>query len=239
MELIPIAFIVFLASAFGVATGFGTSTILLPVLLIWFPFQETLLFVAILHVVTEAWKVLFFRKGIRWDLILYFGLAGALAAVVGAELSFTADEGTLLRVLGLFLIGYAVFTFRFPTWRMQPSVKNELIGGGLSGFFAGIFGIGGPERGAVISAYGLPKSVYLATTGAIGIAIDVPRIAIYLYEGAKVPTTLAWGLVLFIPITLAGAIFAKRFADSLPEAQYKNAVLIALILLGLKLLLFP
>lgn len=238
MATIAIAFVVFLASAFGTATGFGTSTILFPFLLLFFPFQEMLLFVAVLHLATDLWKIVLFRTGIRWDLIIAFGAAGMLAGVAGAELSFSASEELLSRILGLFLIGYAYFAFRFPTWHLQPTRKNEIAGGALSGFFAGIFGIGGPERAAVLNAYQLPKSVYIVTTGVIGVLIDIPRIGIYLIEGATIPPMLRWGMLLFIPITFAGAWVAHKYAEHMPEQRFRYGVLAALALIGAKLLLF-
>lgn len=239
MEVLAVSAIVFLASAFGVATGFGTSTILFPFLLLFFPFQQMLLFVGVLHLATDVWKVSLFREGIQKHLILLFGLSGAFAAIIGAQLSFAVSEEVVSRFLGIALIGYAVFVFRYPHWQLARSAKAEIVGGVTSGLLAGLFGVGGPTRSAVLAAYNLPKASYIATAGAIAIFIDIPRLAVYLFEGTRLPANLLWGLLLYIPITYAGALVARRFLTDIPEPQFRRFVLGVLALLGLKLLFFP
>ena len=53
----------FCASAIGTATGFGTATIMLPVLALFMPGATALLFVGIIHLAGDLWKVLLFKKG--------------------------------------------------------------------------------------------------------------------------------------------------------------------------------
>ncbi|HBU63617.1 MAG TPA: sulfite exporter TauE/SafE family protein, partial [Oceanicaulis sp.] len=78
---------------------------------------------------------------------------------------------------------------------------TALAGGAAYGFSAGIFGVGGAVRGAFLSAYDLPKSVYIFTAGAIGLAIDSGRIVTYIWQGAALDTALLWGLAIFVPVS--------------------------------------
>ena len=239
MEMITLALAVFLASGIGVATGFGFSVVLFPVLLLFFPFAEMLLFVGILHLATDVWKVTLFAKGIRKNLILLFGAVGAVAAVIGAELSLDASEVILSRLFGGVLIGYAVFAFAAPRFKIRRSLTSQVVGGGISGFLAGLFGIGGPARSAVLAAYDLPKVVYVATSGAIALMIDIPRVAVYFIEGTRVtPQLLSW-MVVFIPATFLGALAAKRLLHAIPQQRFQQFILTFLMLIGIKLFLFP
>ena len=79
-EIIFIALLTLLASVIGTLAGFGISTIMVPILLIVFPLPQTLLLVGIIHWFNDIWKMLLFRKGIRWNLFLAFGLPGILQA---------------------------------------------------------------------------------------------------------------------------------------------------------------
>jgi len=56
-----IAAITFIAAVFGTGTGFGISTIMVPVILFFYPLPAALLFVGIIHFTGDIWKVLFFK----------------------------------------------------------------------------------------------------------------------------------------------------------------------------------
>lgn len=49
MDMVLIAILTFFASGIGTLTGFGTTTIMVPVLLSFVPLAEALLFVGIIH----------------------------------------------------------------------------------------------------------------------------------------------------------------------------------------------
>lgn len=89
MDILLLALLTVVASAVGTLTGFGTSTIMVPVLVLFLPLGETLLFVGIIHFFGDIWKMLIFRKGFsKWKLILAFGIPGAAFSFFGATLSF-------------------------------------------------------------------------------------------------------------------------------------------------------
>ena len=116
---------------------------------------------------------------------------------------------------------------------------TALAGGAAYGFSAGIFGVGGAVRGAFLSAYDLPKSVYIFTAGAIGLAIDSGRIVTYIWQGAALDTALLWGLAIFVPVSFIGAKLAERLVDRIPQERFRSVVAMFLGLVALQLLLFP
>ncbi|PLW95919.1 MAG: sulfite exporter TauE/SafE family protein, partial [Marinilabiliales bacterium] len=97
MEIFIIALLTILASGIGTITGFGTSTILVPILLFYLPLPETLLVVGVIHFSGDIWKMILFRKGFYWKLILTFGLTGIIASFLGARIVFSASPEVLLR----------------------------------------------------------------------------------------------------------------------------------------------
>ena len=243
-EIIYIALVVIVAGGVGTLTGFGNSTIMVPVLLLFFPLAPTLLLTGIIHSFGDIWNILLFRHGIRRRLALLFGIPGVLLAFVGARLVFSIPEEILSRALGIFLVAYVLFLFlssRYSSggWRMKQSAVIAVISGAVSGFAAGIFGIGGVIRGAFLSAFGLPKAVYIATIGAVGLAINSTRTVTYFYQGANLTSELYWGLLLFIPASFAGAWLAKKIVNKIPEKQFRAVVAVFLLIFGLKLLFFP
>src|SRR3989339_2006502 len=109
MEIIYIALLTLIASSIGTITGFGTSTIMIPVLVIFFPPVEAIFLVAIDHWFGDVWKVSLFRKGFNFKLIALFGIIGLATSYLGAFVSLGADQSVLLQILGAFLVVYALF----------------------------------------------------------------------------------------------------------------------------------
>jgi uncharacterized membrane protein YfcA len=231
---LPILLLVFIASLVGTTTGFGTSTILVPVLTLWFPFTQVLLFGGVIHWFGNLWKMYFFKKGASLVLLTSFGLFGLIASFVGAQATLALPETLSGKLLGVFLIAYSLFTFTNPKAQLKNTYLNASLGGVLSGLSAGLFGVGGAIRGAFLSAFGLKKAVYLFTAGFMGLIIDSSRLVGYWHSGAGVGQ-FGWGLLaVSIPVSLAGAWVAKRLVDRIPQTKFRLLILSALLLLGIR-----
>ena len=239
MEVVLILIVVYVASLIGTLTGFGLSTLMIPVLVLFYPMPETLLFVGTIHWVNDLWKLLLFRQGIRWPLILSFGIPGVVATILAARLLFSIPGAMLARILGVFLIAYVIFLLTKSAFRVRQSTVTGAIGGALSGFFAGMFGMGGAIRSLFLTAFNLPKAVYLATAGAIAIAIDTPRLGTYVWQGARLEPLLLWGMLLFVPASFLGANASKRLVDKIPGRHFRKVIAVFLFIVGAKLLIHP
>ncbi|TKJ32516.1 MAG: hypothetical protein CEE38_23135 [Planctomycetes bacterium B3_Pla] len=234
-----ILIVVIVASCLGTMTGFGTSTIMVPVLLIFYPLPQTLLFVGIVHWFGNIWKLILFRKGFRWKLVLSFGIPGIATTFLGASLVFSISGAILLRILGTFLICYVIYLFLKSSFKIKPGLLTGACGGALSGFLAGLFGIGGAVRGLFLTAFDLPKEVYITTAGAIALIIDTTRLTTYLSEGARLERLLMWGLIVFIPASFLGARIAKSVVNKIPQEHFRKVVAVFLLLIGIKLVFLP
>jgi uncharacterized protein len=239
VDLILIAIITFIAAGVGTISGFGTSTIMVPILIFFFPYPVTLLFVAFIHWFGDIWKMAFFPSGINWRVILGFGLVGILSSYFGAMLTLRIPADLLLRALGAFLLVYVIFLFLRREWQLPQDVRSMVSGGALSGFFAGIFGVGGAIRGTFLTAFNLPKETYIFTSGAIALFIDSSRIITYISEGVRLESLLLYGLILFIPVSFLGAFVAKNVVDRIPQATFRLVVAGFLGLVALRFLLLP
>jgi uncharacterized membrane protein YfcA len=234
-----VSVVVIIAAGIGTMTGFGTSTIMVPIMLLFYPLPQTLFFVGIIHFFGNVWKLLLFRKGIKWRLILSFGIPGIVATFLGASLVFNVSTALLSKILGSFLILYVIYLFAKSSFKVKPSLLFGACGGALSGFLAGVFGIGGAVRGLFLTAFDLPKAVYIATAGSIALFIDATRLTTYFSKGARLPDMLLYGLPLFIPASFLGAAIAKRIVDRIPQEHFRKIIAVFLLLIGIKLLLLP
>ena len=237
MEIAYITILVLIASMVGTMTGFGTSTIMVPIFLLFSPLPQTLLFVGIIHWFGDIWKILLFKKGLNWKLILGFGISGIIASCIGASLTFQISEKLLMKILGGFLLAYVIFIFLKPGYRLAKNKKNMITGGALSGFFAGIFGVGGAIRATFLTAFDLPKAMYISTAGSIALLIDSTRLITYLKGGTRLEPMLLWGMIAFIPVSFIGAKIAKRIVNHIPQKSFRLFITIFLALIGLYFLI--
>lgn len=235
MGILYIALLTILASGIGTLTGFGTSTIMVPILLFFLPLPETFLLVGFIHLFGDIWKMVLFRNGFRWELILTFGIAGIITTYLGANTVFSVSEKLLSQILGFFLVAYALFLFFKPTFIIRKSPITAASGGVL----AGLFGVGGTIRGVFLTAFDLPKSVYIVTAGAIAFLIDTTRITTYILNDVMLEQQFILGFLLFIPASFIGARGAKRIVDYIPQKKFRTVITIFLFLIGIKFLVAP
>jgi uncharacterized membrane protein YfcA len=238
MEIILLTALVFVASVIGTTTGFGLSTVMIPVVLLFYPLPQTLFFVGIIHLFGNIWKLVLFRRGLRWKLILTFGIPGIAASLLGALLAFEVRAGLLSRILAAFMIIYVIYLFVKPTFKIKQGTWSAVSGGALSGFLAGIFGMGGAVRGLFLSAFDLPKTVYIATAGTIALFIDTTRVTTYFLKGAQLESSILWGMLIFIPASFLGAKVAKLVVEKIPQKYFRTVIAVFLFLVALKLLFF-
>ncbi|EKD32948.1 MAG: hypothetical protein ACD_76C00109G0011 [uncultured bacterium] len=238
MEIILISILTLVASMVGTISGFGTSTIMVPVLILLLPPVEAIFLVSIIHWFGNIWKISLFRKGINIKLNLLFGIIGIVTSYIGASLMLGVDKSLLLVVLGAFLVMYSLFLMFWSKYKVPTTNTTALAGGALSGFFAGMFGIGGAIRGMFLSAFDLPKAVYIATAGSIGILVDSTRIITYFTSSTALPERLWWSLLIFIPVSFLGAGIAKKIVDKIPQNKFRIVVAIFIFAIGIKFLLW-
>ena len=240
MEIFFITILTFLAAILGTITGFGISTVMVPVVLLFLPLPETLLLVGVIHWFGDIWKMYFFKKEIDWNLLVFFGIPGVVMAFIGASLVFTLPERLLSQFVGAILIAYVIYLLLRPSFRLKKSFLAAAAGGAGSGFLGGLTGVGGGAlRAIVLTAFNVPKSTYIFTSGLLGAVIDASRITTYFLGGIKINPTLAWGLIAFIPASLAGAWIAKRIVDKIPQGAFRTFIALFLFVLGVKLFFFP
>lgn len=227
-----------IASLIGTITGFGLSTIMIPGMLLFYPLPMTLLFVGIIHLFGDIWKVILFRKGINWKIVIWFGIPGILLSYIGASLSLQVPETFLKRSLGIFLLLYVLYLYKNPEWQLSNTKFTSLLGGSLSGFFAGVFGVGGAIRSVFLSIYNLPKEMFIFTSGMIALFIDITRVSKYMLVGNhllnKEYTLL---LIILIPVSLIGAWIAKKIVHRIPQHLFRPVLSIMLGIIALKFII--
>lgn len=239
-QIFWISLLTILASALGTVSGFGISTLMVPIMLFFLPFAETLLFVGIVHWFGDVWKLFLFKKGLNWKILLSFGIPGTIAAYIGAMLTFRISTIILSRGVGAFLVVYVLLIAFKPKFRIRPNKITALLGGTLSGFIGGLTGVaGGAIRAVVLTSFNLQKEIYVFTTGFVGATVDASRVLGYAIGGTKIEHSLLLGLPFFVLMSYLGVRIGKILVDKIPQEKFRLVVAFFLLTIGVKLAIFP
>lgn len=236
--LLFVTAITFLGSFIGTLTGFGTATIMMPVILLYMPIPQAFLFVSIVHWWANLWKIVLFRGAVSLSLCLHFGFPAILFSILGAYLTVFIPSTVFLKLFGGVLLAYIFFIFLYPSFKIPQTRQMAMFGGTCSGFMAGLIGMQGAVRSFFLSAFDLPKEVYIATGAVIAVLIDTSRIATYLTLGIRFMPVLLWGVALSIPLSLLGTYVGKKVVHKIPQDYFRFVVAIGLGVIGVRLLLF-
>ncbi len=225
----------FVTIVLGTVAGFGTSTIFLPIALLFLDFKTALVLVGISHLSGNVGATTFFRHGMDKRLILLFGVPSIILVILGAYLVIYIPQDILQAILGAFLLIFSIYSLLRPNFKVQASKINTIIGGSLSGFLQGLVGIGGPLRGAFLISYNLDKFKYIATLAAIAVIVDATRIPIYFANNLLEPQFYYFVPVLAV-IGIIGSYIGKRIVNKIPQNIFKKVVLIGIALASLLLI---
>lgn len=217
----------FISIFVGTIAGFGTSTILLPIALIFVDFKSALVLVAITHLAGNFGAATFFRQGLDKRLILLFGVPSVILTVLGAYIVAYIPQNILTALLGIILLIFSIYSFKKPDFKFNATKINNILGGSLSGFLQGFMGIGGPLRGSFLISYGLDKATYIATLAAVAVLIDLARIPVY-FSSNLLDVQFYYCIPPLIVIGILGSYTGKKVVKKIPQDTFRKIILVAI-----------
>ncbi|MFP4082969.1 MAG: sulfite exporter TauE/SafE family protein [Candidatus Aminicenantes bacterium] len=228
----------YLAAVGATVAGFGSSTLLIPVAVLFMDLKTAVFVVAVFHLFNNIFKIRIFWHKIEFRTFLLFGIPSILFAFGGAVLISALAVGVVKKVLASFLIVYSIYSLAKPKFGLKKSNLTAVVGGGLSGLLAGLIGLGGAIRSAFLVAFNLPKEIYVATSAMIAVVIDLTRIPTYLLTR----TVEESSYYLLIPFLVGSAYLGVRTGKILlariKQETFRRIVAGALFLVGIKILIW-
>ena len=226
-----------LLSAFvGSVAGSGGSTLLLPVLVLYFGILDAVPVITIANLAANLSRVAIYRREIVFPVVGWFVLGTVPPAVLGTYLFTITPPDVLTRLLGGLLISLVIWRRlrpRPPAWR-SPVWFLPL--GAVIGFLQGILGSVGPLMAPFFLAFGLLKGAYIGTDALATVAMQSTKLAVFGVSDWIVPHILTAGLVL-VPFMVAGTLLGKRLLDRISGETFARIVEIMLVLAGLNFLI--
>jgi uncharacterized protein len=225
-----------IAEIVGTMAGFGSSTLFLPLALLFVDFKTAIVLVAIFHLFGNLSSIIFFRQDFDRRIILQFGVPSILFSLLGALLIGVLSQPTLKLILGIFLITTSASFLIKPELKIPANTGTFIAGGSATGFITPLVGTGGALRATLRQGFNIEKVKYLATAATIALAIDVTRIPVYISQGFLTQQYFLYIPILF-GISLAGSFIGRRIVKRINQELFRKIVLRAIILVSIKFII--
>jgi uncharacterized protein len=225
-----------IAEIIGTMAGFGSSTIFLPLALLFVDFKTAIILVAIFHLFGNLSRIIFFRQGFDKRIILQFGVPSIFFSILGALLIGALPQPILKLVLGIFLITTSVSFLIKPRLKIPANTSTFIAGGSVTGFITALVGTGGALRATLLQGFNIEKIKYIATAATIALATDATRIPVYISQGFLREQYFIYIPILF-GIALAGSFVGRRIVERINQELFRKIVLIAIILVSIKFII--
>jgi hypothetical protein len=235
MTWIAILSIGLVAGTLGGIVGFGSSLILLPILVYAFGSKDAVPIMAIAGLLANVSRVAVWWRDVDWRACLVYSLPAVPAAALGARTLVALDARTVEMVIGAFFI-LMVPVRRWLLargWRIGLG-SLALVGAGI-GFLTGMVASTGPVNTPFFLAYGLTRGAFLSTEALGSIAIQVTKAAVFRTFGALPAETILRGLVVGASL-MAGSVLAKRLVTRLDPSDFRLIIDALMLAVGAMML---
>jgi len=220
----------------GTMAGFGSSTIFLPLALLFVDFKTAIILVAIFHLFGNLSRIIFFRQGFDKRIILQFGVPSVFFSILGALLIGVLPQPILKLVLGIFLITTSVSFLIKPRLKIPANTSTFIAGGSVTGFITALVGTGGALRATLLQGFNIEKIKYIVTAATIALATDATRIPVYISQGFLREQYFIYIPILF-GIALTGSFVGRRIVKMINQELFRKIVLVAIIIVSIKFII--
>ena len=215
--------------------GFGSSLMLMPVLVIAFRPRDAVPIMAVAAIMANLSRVAVWWRDVDWRAVGVYALTGIPAAALGARMLLVLPQNVVEVVLAVFFI--AMIPMR--RWLAAHDVRLKLwhlaVVGLVIGYLTGIVASTGPVNAPLFLAYGLVKGAFLGTEAMASLAVYGSKSLVFRSYGALPLEAITRGLIIGGSITV-GSFIAKRFVIALEPEKFRLLMDALLLASGLAML---
>ena len=220
MELAFVLAVGLVAGTISGIVGFGSSIMLMPVLVIAYGPIRAVPIMAIAAILANLSRVLVWWRDIDWRACAAYSATGIPAAAIGARTLLVLPPRLVEAALGVFFIAMIGARRWLAAHDLRIGLLTLALIGLPIGFLTGIVVTTGPISAPVFLAYGLVKGAFLATEAAGSLGIYAAKSAVFRSFGALPGDAIAQGLVIGASL-MAGSYVAKRFVLRIPPERFR------------------
>lgn len=219
---------------FGIA-GFGTALIVSPVLALYVPVPKIVPLLALLDFCAAVVNVGRDGRKANWRELRRLLPLMVIGSLAGAAILLHAHPAILLLALGVFAIGYALYSLSGVKPQHQFTPRAAVPFGLIGGVFSALFGSGGFVYIIYLSGRIQDKtSVRLTQTTLIGFS-TLTRVVLFALAGVYLDTSLLWLALLLAPGMIAGITLGRRITLNMSREQFLKVINLVVLASGVML----
>ena len=208
-----------MAGTLGGIVGFGSSLIMLPVLVATFGAKAAVPVMIVAALLANISRVLVWWREVDWKACAVYTSTALPMAALGARTLIALDA----RVVEVTLGGFFLTMIPVRRWLAARGLRISLaqlaiVGAGI-GFLSGIVASTGPINTPFFLAYGLTKGAFLATEALGSVAVQLTKATIFHTFGALPWENIVPGLIVGTSL-MAGSWIAKAFVQRIEPARF-------------------
>jgi uncharacterized membrane protein YfcA len=215
--------------------GFGSSIMLMPVLVIAYGPLQAVPIMAIAAIMANLSRILVWWREVDWRAVGAYSATGVPAAALGAATLLVLPTRLIEAALGLFFISMIALRRWMAARDLRLRLGHLALLGVPVGYLTGIVVSTGPITAPIFLAAGLVKGAFLSSEAAASLAVYAAKAAVFRSFGALPLDILAKGLVTGSTL-MAGAFIAKRFVLKMDPASFRLLMDGLMLASGLSLL---
>jgi uncharacterized protein len=172
------------------------------------------------------------RKWIRKDVLPTLISAGIIGTVVGTFMLTSFKSDILKKLLGVFIIAYALkMLFWNKSNGKEPKNYIGIIAGLFGGILGGLFSTGGPPVVIYLNKKTCDRRIFRATIIFYFLVINLWQFAVYCYTGLVTTNVLKFSLYL-LPAFVAGNLIGAFLHIKINDVLFNRIVAIVLLITG-------
>jgi uncharacterized membrane protein YfcA len=208
------------AGTLGGIVGFGSSIMLMPVLVIVFGPLQAVPIMAIAALLANFSRVVIWWREVDWRVCGAYAATGVPAAALGARTLVALPPRAIEIAIGVFFIAM-VFVRRRMAARKLKFRLWHLAGFGLViGYLTGIVVSTGPITAPIFLAAGLAKGAFIGTEAAASLAVYLSKATTFRALGMLPADVVVMGAITGASLMI-GAFIARRFVLKMAPEQFR------------------
>jgi len=230
ITLAPIIIVVaYIALAVG---GFGSALISIPLLALLLPIKLVVPVVLLVDFIATLATGMRFRRDVVWAEIKPIIPTMVIGLIAGVTLLIELPARGVLTSLGLFILGYAVYSL-VHHGRMRPhskwwSVPTGFVGGVISG----LFGMGGPVYVVYLAGRIVQPAHLRATLSAVFSTNTAARLVLFLFSGLLIQKEVWTTAACLLPFMVVGLLIGHQLHLKLNRSQIGRLISLLLLATG-------
>jgi uncharacterized membrane protein YfcA len=200
--------------------GFGSSIMLMPVLVIAFGPLQAVPIMAIAAIMANLSRIIVWWRDVDWRAVGAYSVTAVPCAALGALTLLSLPTRIIEAALGVFFISMIGVRRWMAAHQLKLGLAQLALIGVPVGYLTGVVVSTGPLTAPIFLAAGLVKGAFLSTEAAASLAVYLAKAAVFRSFGALPLDIIVKGLITGSTL-MAGAFIAKRFVLKMDADRFR------------------